>query len=152
MHLTIPATISKSIIWSHSKHEWCHQRAISVIRQAPLTLCPAMLTGRSVLREERKNEKWRRKKWISVEACSGNKEAFKTGSHVRAKLGEGEIIVLIYTIVHAFCWVRNRPLLDSQPHISHWLRGSNSLAGGRMKQQSLQCCNGKDMDKKIGLS
>lgn len=52
------------------------------------------------------------KKWISVEACSGNKEAFKTGSHAHAKLGEVEVIVLIYTIVHAFfagseiglCW------------------------------------------------
>lgn len=113
-------------------------------------LCPDMLTGRSVLQEERKKKNGG-KKWISVEACSGNKEAFKTGSHAHAKLGEAEVIVLIYTIVHAFCWVRNRPVLESQPHISQW-RAFNSLAGWRMKQQSLQCCNGKDMGKEIGLS
>lgn len=45
-----------NIISSHSKHQWCHQRAVSAIRQAPLTLCPAMLTGRSVLLEERKKK------------------------------------------------------------------------------------------------
>lgn len=55
---------------------------------------------------------------MSVEACAGNKEAFKTGSHARANLGEVEVIVLIYTIMHASSCGRKRPELETWNHTS----------------------------------
>lgn len=69
-------------------------------------------------------------KWMSVQPCCGNKEAFKTGSHARAKLGEVGVIVLIYTIMHGFCWVRNRPVLKSPAlwYMVSQCRASNRLA------------------------
>lgn len=134
-------SLKAALIWSKANY---------AIRRVPLNLCPSMLIWWSVFLEER-----RKKKGEKMHECRGmlfeNKEAFKTGSHACAKLGEVEVIVLIYTIMHVFCSVRNRPVLESQPHISHW-RAFNSLAAWWMKQQRLQCSNGKDMGKETELS
>lgn len=43
-------------------------------------------------------------------------------------------------------------MLESQQHIYHTVGPPDSLAGWEVKQQCLQCCSGKDMGKRIGLS
>lgn len=125
------------------KGQLCHQTSTTEL----MPIYVNMMIGLSRRKERKKGEKMHECRGMLFE----NKEAFKTGSHACAKLGEGEVIVLIYTIMHVFCSVRNRPVLESQPHISHW-RAFNSLAAWWMKQQRLQCSNGKDMGKETELS
>lgn len=151
IHTMTLATIIRISFQVTQKHERCHQRAILAIRQAPLTLCPAMLTGRSVLQEERKKKNGGEK----MNKCRGmlwKQRGLQNRVTCSCKIrGSRSHCIDLHNRACVFCWVRNRPLLESQPHISH-CRASNSLAGWRMKQQSLQCCNGKDMGRKIGLS
>lgn len=62
-------------------------------------------------------------------------KALKAESHAHAKLGEVGVIVLIYTIMHEFHLVRNRPWWNLTSIYHNW-EASDSQTGWWLKQHS----------------